>query len=404
MTTDTGLDTAVRLLALGYANRLKEVKQDFVGRDEVVDLLGLAALCQEHILVIGPPGTAKTRLLDRFCQVLDTQPFSYLLTRFTEPAELFGPLNVELFQKQSIYEVNTEGMLPQARVAFLDEVFQGSSAILNTLLTLINERTFHTGRTVIRTPLVTLVGSSNEIPADPVLDAFSDRFLLRCNLDYVADDEVEEVLALGWQGERERIARGWDDDGNSPLTDHDRNLVSIAPGDLHTLQRAVADIDVSEIRGTYTRILQGFRAEGIAFSDRRAVRAQKVFAASALLAGRGSAGPADLARLVNLWTDPRDEPSIRRIVADHGVPVQESRSRIRELFEILQVDLQEFVARRDQADSREQLHELMRQIQRLASELRRDHPEEQEALRTVQREQRTTVELFREMYGDEGLH
>lgn len=405
MSIDTGLDADVRLLALGYANRLKEVKQHFVGRDEVVELLGLAALCQEHILVIGPPGTAKTSLIDRFCQVLDTRPFSYLLTRFTEPAELFGPLNVELFQKESIYEINTEGMLPEARVAFLDEVFQGSSAILNTLLTLINERTFHTGRTVVRTPLVTLVGSSNEIPADPVLGAFSDRFLLRCNLDYVGDEEVEEVLALGWQGERERIARGGTDgEGTAPLTDRERTLVSIAPDDLRTLQRAVATIDVSEIRGTYTRILQSFRSEGITFSDRRAVRAQKLFAASALAAGRSSARPSDLARLVNLWTDPRDEPSIRRIVADHGVPVQESGGRVRELFEIIQVDLQELVARRDQADSREQLHELMRQTQRLASELRRDHPEEHEALRSVQREQRTTVELFREKYGDEGLY
>ncbi|MPY58424.1 ATPase [Streptomyces spongiae] len=398
------MDQAVRLLALGYTNRLDELKQHFVGRDEVVDLLGLASLCQEHILVIGPPGTAKTGLLDRFCQMLDTRPFHYLLTRFTEPAELFGPLNIERFQQESVFEVNTEGMLPEARMAFLDEVFQGSSAILNTLLTLINERTFHTGRKIVRTPLITLVGSSNEIPADPVLAAFSDRFLLRCTLDYVKDDEVDDVLTLGWRNEQGRIARDPLGEGDGRLTEEDRTRVSVSPHDLRTLQRAVADVDVSDIRRGYTRILQDFRAEGIAFSDRRAVRAQKVFAASALLAGRGRAAVSDLAHLVHLWTDPRDEPSIRRIVADHGVPVQETGVRIRELFEILQVDLQEIVARRDQADSREQLHELMRRTQRLAAELRRDHPAEHEALRTVQREQRTTVELFRELYGDEGLY
>jgi MoxR-like ATPase len=404
--TDTDIEPSVRLLALGYANRLREVKEHFVGRDETVDLLGLAALCQEHVLVIGPPGTAKTRLLEDFCQVLDTRPFTYLLTRFTEPAELFGPINVEKFQTESIYEVNTKGMLPEARVAFLDEVFQGSSAILNTLLTLINERNFHTGRNVMRTPLVTLVGSSNEIPADPVLGAFSDRFLLRCNLDYVTDDQIDEVLVRGWSSEQERILTACgneDGDGPRALTEADRKLVSIAPADLRTLQRAVASVDVSDVRGPYARILQSLRAEGIAFSDRRAVKAQKVFAASALLAGRGRAELRDLARLVHLWTEPRDEASLRRIVADHGIPVEEPGSRIRELHEI-GIDLQEIVERRGQITSREEFHELIRLAQRLASELRRDHPADHETLRQVQQAQQTTFELFRETFGEQELY
>lgn len=394
------MDRRIRVLARSYAKRLDEIKEFFVERDEVIDLLGIGALCHEHILVIGPPGTAKTRLLERFCRMLDTEPFTYLLTRFTEPAEIFGPINVKRFQDDGVYEINTAGMLPTARVAFLDEVFQGSSAILNTLLTLINERTFHNGHTDLRTPLMTLVGSSNEIPDDPVLAAFSDRFLLRCNLDYVADDQLEQVLRLGWRAERERI----DADDAAPLpTADERTHVSIPSAELRTLQQAVARVDLSPVLGPYVQIMRGLRAEGVAFSDRRAVKAQKVFAASALLAGRAQAEISDLAWLIHLWADPRDEPSLRRIVADHGVPVDEPAGRTREIHEILQIDLQEITVRRAQVTTAEEFRELMRRTQRLAAELRRDHPGEHEAMERVQREQRVTITLFRERFPERGL-
>lgn len=395
----TTLDQATRQSALAYAKRLTELKDLFVERDEVIDLLGISALCHEHILVVGPPGTAKTRLLDRFCRILDTTPFSYLLTRFTEPAEIFGPIDVKLFQ-QGVYEVNTDGMLPEARVAFLDEVFQGSSAILNTLLALINERTFYNGREKVTTPLVTLVGSSNDVPDDPVLAAFSDRFLLRCALGYVSDDQLEDVLRLGWSAEQSLIYTiGRNGDGPAP---EDRDLVTISPQELGKLQQAVARVDLSEIQLPYIRIIQAMRAEGVTFSDRRAVRAQKVFAASALLAGRGQATMADLSRLVHMWTSPRDEPSVRRIVTDHGVPVEEARSRVREIPEIL-IDLREIATDRGRVATAQEFRELMRRAQRLAAELRRDHPGEREALGQVQSDQRETVQLFRERFGEEGL-
>lgn len=402
----TSLERSTRQSAFVYASRLAEIKDLFVDRDEVVDLLGIGALCHEHILVIGPPGTAKTRMLNRFCQMLDTTPFSYLLTRFTEPAEIFGPIDVQLFQQQSLYEINTKGMLPEARIAFLDEVFQGSSAILNTLLTLINERTFHNGRETAACPLVTVVGSSNDIPDDPVLAAFSDRFLLRCILTYVSDDQLEDVLQLGWQAEQELIQVDWRPDGErSPAFPfaRERTLVPVSPVELSNLQRAVAQIDLSPIYVPYVRILQAIRAEGIAFSDRRAVKAQKIFAASALLAGRGHADLADLARLTHLWTNPRDEPSLRRIVADQGVPVTEPGGRIREVHEILQIDLPEIIARRGQVTTEPEFRELMRRTQRLAAELRRDHPSEHNALDQVEREQRATIILFRERFPWKGL-
>src|SRR5580704_10253338 len=101
----TALDSRTRIAGLTFREQLHEIEEAFVGRREAVQLLGLGALCREHVLLLGPPGTAKPRLVERFCQMLDTRPFSYLLTRFTEPSEIFGPIDVNAFQNLSRYQV-----------------------------------------------------------------------------------------------------------------------------------------------------------------------------------------------------------------------------------------------------------------------------------------------------------
>jgi MoxR-like ATPase len=391
----TALDRRVRIRALTFGEQLREIEDAFVDRREAVYLLGLGALCREHVLLLGPPGTAKTRLVERFCRALDTRPFSYLLTRFTEPAEIFGPIDVKSFTEESRYQVNTEGMLPQARVAFLDEVFQGSSAILNTLLTLINERTFRDGRPGSdgATPLVTVVGSSNEIPNDPVLSAFSDRFLLRCRVRYVGLDQLEEVLQLGWKDEQQRIIQV-----PAAAEAASRLQVSVSEEDLRMLQEAVAQVDLSPVTGTYLEILREIRGAGIKFSDRRAVKAQKVFAASALLAGRAEADVTDLRWLANLWTDEADEESLRKLVIGHGVPVEEPGERIRDVHEIIDVHLATISARVEQVGTEAELRKLARDAQRLAAELRRDHPRASAELARVQAVQREILTVLRERF------
>lgn len=387
-----------RLLARTFATRLDQVKNDFVGRDDAVDLIGLALLCREHALLVGPPGTAKTALLTRIGEVLGSTPFTYLLTRFTEPAELFGPLDVRRFQEQGEYRVNTAGMLPRAHLAFLDEVFQGSSAILNTLLTLINDRRFHNGAGVEECSLITLLGATNEVPDDPVLAAFGDRFLLRARLDYVADDDVEDVLEVGWSAEQREIARAGRTAGGPESAERSRAVFGLA--DLVELQQAVAAVDLGPVRAVYARIVRDLREQGVTFSDRRAVKAQKVVAAAALLAGRAKAETADLAGLVHVWADARDEPALRRIVADHGVPLAEPGHRVRDASEI-RVDVRELRARRDRLASPEEYHELMRQLRRLASEVRADHPGAGTLLGEVQQELRTTIVRFRELFKED---
>lgn len=385
----------IRVLARTFASRLDRLKREFVGRGGTIDLIGLALLCREHVLLVGPPGTAKTALLGRFGELLDSPPFTYLLSRFTEPAELFGPLDVRRFQQEGEYRVNTAGMLPRAHLAFLDEVFQGSSAILNTLLTLINDRRFHNGSAVEPCNLVTLLGASNEVPDDPVLAAFGDRFLLRCRLDYVPDDELEDLLDTGWAAERELIARPGPAAGEVART---RTVFRLS--DLALLHEALADVDLGPVRNTYARIVRDLREEGVVFSDRRAVKAQKVIAAAALLAGRAKAEAADLAVLVHVWADVRDEPAFHRIVAGHGIAVAQPGHRVRDVAEI-RIDLRELQARRDVLAAREEYHELMRRLRRLADEVRNSHPAEGALLAEIQQEIRLVITGFREKYRED---
>lgn len=399
--TQQVLDKNIRLKARTFTTRLADVKNELADRDEAVNLVALAALCREHALLIGPPGTAKTYLLERFRRLLDVRCFSYLLTRFTEPAELFGPMDFRTFRDEGSYRINSAGMLPEAEIAFLDEIFQGSSAILNSLLTLINERRFYNGGEVLEANLVTLLGSSNEIPDDPLLAAFSDRFLFRYRLEYVQDDAIEDMLRLGWHNEQDRIRAA--SNGAAAAGSPAPPAVTFPLSDLLQLQHAMADIDLTPVRGLFTHILQSFRAEGVNFSDRRAVKAQKTFAAAAVLAGRAHAEPPDLAPLIYLWTSPDDEPAIRRIVADHNVPVADRSHVVRDPTEIT-YELAQLRRQQGNLRSGEEFREVLRRVQRILNEVRRDHPDSQQLLADLQAFRDDVLRSYRERYGEEGFY
>lgn len=175
---------------------LSDLDRNLLERDVPVRLLLLAALAGEHVLLIGPPGTAKSALARRLRAAFADAPyFERLLTRFSVPEELFGPLSLKALELDR-YERLTDGFLPTAQVAFLDEVFKANSAILNALLTLLNEREFDNGSGRIKVPLVSVIGATNEIPDDESLQAFHDRFLLRVPVHPIADESFAALLAL----------------------------------------------------------------------------------------------------------------------------------------------------------------------------------------------------------------
>src|ERR1700748_3402445 len=165
-------------LATRFQEAARVMEQHFPDKEKVIRLLLVSVAAGEHMLLVGPPGTAKSALVRTFARLIDARYFEYLLTRFTEPNEIFGPVDIQAFRAGK-YERRTEGMLPSAEVVFLDEVFKSNSAILNALLTLLNERRYTSGGVVLECPLLSCFGASNEVPNDENLTAIFDRFLLR---------------------------------------------------------------------------------------------------------------------------------------------------------------------------------------------------------------------------------
>ncbi|AKU99028.1 Putative 2-component regulator [Labilithrix luteola] len=267
---------------------IAEACRGLVDRQSIVELVVLCAVAKEHLLVVGPPGTAKSEAVRRIARRLDGVYFEYLLGRFTEPSELFGPVDLRKL-KEGIVETSTAGMLPEAEVAFLDEVFLGSTAILNTLLGILNERMFRRGHTTLSCPMRVCVGAANRLPDDEQLSAFADRFLARVFVAPVEDAVLEDLLEAGWSGE----AVAPRDDGETNVGGEPTSMA-----DVDALSRAAFAMNLTNVRPALARAVRTLRAAGIEWSDRRVVRVQRLVAAAAVLAGRSEATDADLWPLV----------------------------------------------------------------------------------------------------------
>lgn len=246
-----------------------------IEREQLAELIVLAAVAGEHLLILGPPGTAKSAVVRRVAAALGGRYFEYLLGRFTEPSELFGPVDLRRL-REGVVETDVSGMLPEAEVAFLDEVFLGSTAILNSLLGVLNERRFRRGHTQIDCPLRVCVGAANALPDDEALAAFADRFLLHLFVEPVPDHQLEALLEGGWQAERAPLAQ------RTELADIDE------------LSRRVPLVDLGLARGLLADAIRSLRGAGLSLSDRRIVKVQRLIAAAAVLAGREVASEADL--------------------------------------------------------------------------------------------------------------
>jgi MoxR-like ATPase len=273
------------------------LKERFVDRGEVIDLIALALTAGEHLFLYGPPGTAKSALIRHFARAVHGRYFEYMLTRFSEPNEIFGPIDIGRLREGVVATVTT-GMLPEAEFVFLDELFNANSAILNNLLTVLNERTYRRGAETHRLPLLSLFSASNHLPEDDALKALFDRFLLRCPLDNLPRESMPRLLAAGW--ELERPTNG--------------QAAGVSADDLRALAAQVLDVDLGPVRDLYAEVAFKIRDLGIGFSDRRAVKGLKVVAASALLCGRTAAQPADLWVLRYLWDRAEQIGPLRTLV------------------------------------------------------------------------------------------
>lgn len=280
----------------------------FPERKDVIDGALAAVLAGEHVLVLGSPGTAKSALARAIAQAFGGTYFERLLTKFSPPQELFGAISLKALEQDRFARVVT-GKLPEAEFAFIDEIFKANSAILNSMLTLVNERVFHNDGQPVSCPLVTMFGASNELPGGKDLEALFDRFLVRFEVGYLLRPaNLKLVLAAP-----ELTA--------TPV---------MTMADLRNAQADVAKITVTdETIEALIQIRDACKAEGMIASDRRWKKALKIVQAVAYMAGERKTSPEDLAVLVDsLWREPKDGPKVARVVGKLADPVSAQATEI----------------------------------------------------------------------------
>lgn len=254
-------------------------------------------MTKEHAILIGEPGTAKSALIRRASALLNAKFFSYLLTKFTEPDEIFGPVDIKVFIEEKRFKRVIARTLLDAEIAFLDEIFKASSSILNSILSIINERIYYEAGTAIRVPLWSLFAASNEVPDDPELAAIYDRMLLRHNVKPVADDLWKDLLNKEW--ENERVG----------------DIVNVEPilsmADLEEIRNEVFNVDLEGVKPKLIKLFAILESKGIHLTDRRKGKTLKVIAANAILNKRMKAQEEDL--LVLKYTAPRDIDEFEKV-------------------------------------------------------------------------------------------
>ena len=286
----------------------RRLEAQFLGKEEIVRLLFVSAVAGEHMVMVGPPGTAKSALVRAFADTIDASYYDYLLTRFTEPNEIFGPVDIQAF-RQGAYRRRIEGMLPEAEIAFLDEIFKANSAILNSLLGVLNSRRFSHGNTTISVPLISMFAASNEVPNDDALSALFDRFLLRVRVDYLDSYQFRGLLQKGAALEAQSLA---EHAGAPPPVS-----ACVSAQELVSMQRQFGQLLQSmdeEFLASYKGLVFQIRSEGINLSDRRVVKMLKLFAASAVFDGREQVNDADFFVLRHVWNTPEQQDILQEIV------------------------------------------------------------------------------------------
>lgn len=285
-----------------FCDFVNSLDSSMIERSGEIEMLTVALLTNEHCLMVGEPGTGKTLLSGFFARFLDGDMFSILLNKFTTLEELFGPVSFSGL-KNDTFERKLDGKAADAGVLVLDEIFKGSSSILNATLALLNERVFHNGGKVVDCPLRIAVGLSNEWPEDDSLNALFDRFLYRKIVDPIQSESGVDRLMFG--------------DIEDPV------FKSISESELNAAQKDVAAVSWSQsAKNAFTAIRKECMSNGIIIGDRRLRKSVGACKAVAWLDGRDEVTKEDLMILQHiLWVDPAEQPKlVASIVMKHAAP------------------------------------------------------------------------------------
>jgi len=274
---------------------IDEMNSQFYERETIIKACWAALLAKQHCLLLGPPGTGKSYLIDTMCKhIVGVEYFQWLLTRFSTPEELFGPISLKGLEKDE-YRRITAKKLPEAHVAFCDEIYKANAAILNSMLTLINERAFDNGNQRTTTPLISLYGASNELPEEEELAALHDRFILKFWIPYISESQK-------WCS----LIRGAVKNGNGT------NCTTIT---LDELVQAQAEVEAVKFPEKIINIMRDIKMtlerDGVVASDRRWKQTVRVLQAWAWLDSRDEVTEQDLELLCDmLWKEPEQRTTL----------------------------------------------------------------------------------------------
>lgn len=328
---------AQKALLAERINKLAKALADGVyERESTIKLCLLAALTGESVFLLGPPGIAKSLIAKRLIQAFESSSyFEYLMTRFSTPEEVFGPLSIQELKDNGRYLRLTDGYLPTAQVVFLDEIWKAGPAILNTLLTVVNEKTFKNGSDIERVPMRLLISASNELPDEESgLDALYDRMLVRVFVNRIQNKQnFKSMLTVGTPQEA-KIPDGLaitDQEYHQWLSELDKLTLTDSLFEKLYLLKAQLEQAAQE---------SGLPADDVYVSDRRWKKSVKLLKASAFFNGRDQISSLDLLLLQDcLWNSPESRELVYRVTREFALRDAFDQSQVEQQIDRCRIEL-----------------------------------------------------------------
>ena len=327
---NNGTDTAMLQSAQAKMQRIGvEMNNLYVEREELIKLMQLAVCTGTNLLMLGPPGTAKSALTQELCsRIENANYFQWMLNKTSDPSEILGSYSVREMENDRFVRV-TNGKLPEAHIAFMDEVFKSNAPTLNTLLTIMNEHIFYNDGKAHPVPMISMFGASNEPPEDESLDALYDRFIFRMNVQYVHDAANKKRMHSNYIDKRAGLL------GLAGKT-------TITLEEIQALQEASMSTSVTkDIINKFIRLISDLERQAIHVSDRRQNECFKIMQGSAVLAGRKAVCLEDFRSLVYvLWEKEEHIPIIESAILKMVNPYDDRFKELRDNFMQIKNDIE----------------------------------------------------------------
>lgn len=306
-----------------------EINALFVEREALIRNMQLAIITGTNLLMLGPPGTGKSALCYEICErIVDANYFQWMLNKTSDPSEILGSFSVKEMENDKFMRI-TDGKLPEAHIAFIDEIYKSNAPTLNALLTIMNEHFFYNDGKPVPCPLISMFGASNEPPESEELNAMHDRFIFRMNIDYVRD-----------VGNKKRMHSTYVDTRAGLLGLAQKTTITIE--ELLCMQNAARTVKISkDIINKFIRLISDLGRDAIHVSDRRQNECFKIMQGSAILDGRDKVQLDDFNSLIYvLWEKEEDIEKIEKAITKMINPFDDRFKAISESFNQIKTSIE----------------------------------------------------------------